>query len=178
MAVGIKGFKINLYSPTFRESFLNDIKENYVPINGRSQDSLIGAKMNGNPGHSLRGTYSGFLQAGFMLKKKRHPSFSFYMGIEEFLLHDDSFRYYEDPKYGDIDYVGMATIFYELKGGCQIIPDGPFYFNIGYKWVNYDGLQFKNTPLSAYTNGYIENKYNKSGKITLSISIMLTQFTY
>lgn len=179
VALGLKGAKINLYSPTFRKSFLTDVKQNYVPINGISEDSLIGAKMNGSPGHGLWGTYSQFFQVGFILNKKTISSYSFCMGFEEFLLHDDGFKYYEDPKYGDIDYVGMQTIFYEFKIGYAIpfkkFETNPFCLNLnlGYKWVDYGGVRFNKTPLSAYTTGSLENKYNASGKITLSLSFTL-----
>lgn len=175
VAVGFKGFKFNAYSPTFRESFSNDIMQHYVPIDGMSEDSLIAAKMNGKPGKSLWGTYAYYFQVGFILNKKIKPSFSLHIGTEHFLLFDNSFTPYEDPQHGDIDYVGMRTLFYEFKIGGTI----PFKnfskkprclnLNIGYKWIDYGALKFSNTPLNAYTWGYLEDKYNTAGKITVSL---------
>jgi hypothetical protein len=175
---GLKGFKINAYSPSFRESFINDIQQNYEPINGLSEDSLIGAKMNSGPGNSLWGTYAYYIQAGFIIDRKLRPSFNFYFGSEEYLLHDDKFTKFEDPTNGDINYVGMNTLSYEFKLGLAV----PFSFfsekpyclnlNLGYKYVDYGKISFYKTPLSAYTKGNLANKYNKTGKITLSISYM------
>jgi hypothetical protein len=179
IAIGLKGFKIDLYPSTFRESFVNDVKENYSPINGLSEDSLIGAVMNNNPNGNLWGTYAQYLEVGFILNKRLRPSFSFYAGSEDFLLHDNGFTKYEDPEHGDIHYVSMTTSFYEFKVGCAVplkkLTDKPFCINanIGYKWVNYGVLQFKDTPLSAYTNGSLQNKYNVCGKLTASISIII-----
>jgi len=179
VALGLKGFKINLYSPTFRESFINDVKQNYVPINGTSEDSLIGAKMNSNPKGSLWGTYAQYFEVGFILNKKLKPSFSFYAGNEHFLLHDPSFTKYEDPEHGDIHYVSMTTFFYEFKVGCAIpfkkFSDKPFCLNVnlGYKWVDYGALKFKDTPLNSYTNGSLKDKYNSCGKLTASISFII-----
>ena len=179
VAIGVKGFKINLFSPTFRTSFINDVQGNYVPINGTSEDSLVGDKMNSNPGHSLWGTYSQFIHVGFILNKKFKPSFSFYIGREEFLLHDKSFTRYEDPEHGDINYVGMPTKFYEFKIGCtiplKILSTKPFSpnINIGYKLVDYGQLAFNSTPISAYTTGNLKDKYGRGGKITISISFYI-----
>lgn len=179
VAAGIKGAKINLYSPTFRETFINDVEQNYVPINGTSQDSIIGAKMNNNPNESLWGTYAQYFELGFILNKKLKPSFIFYAGNEQFLLYDDSFAKYEDPEHGDIRYITMTTRFYEFKVGCAIpfkkFADKPFSLNLnlGYKWVDYGSLKFKDTPLNAYTNGSLNDKYNACGKFTASVSFIV-----
>lgn len=178
VAVGAKGFKINLYSSTFRSSFINDVQENYVPINGTSEDSLVGATMNSSPGKKLWGTYSHFIHVGFILNTKMKPTINFYMGKEEFLLHG-GFAKYEDPEHGDINYVGMLTKFYEFKIGCTIpfkkISTKPFSpcINIGYKWVDYGQLAFNSTPISAYTNGNLKDKYGRGGKITISVSFYI-----
>ena len=174
---GIKGAKLNGYSPTFRKSFLNEVEQNYVPINGYTEDSLIGAKMNSSPGGSLWGTYSQYIHVGFILNSKIKPAISFYMGREDFLLHDNSFTHFEDPKNGDIDYVGMTALFYELKIGCGIpikwfSPDNPhaLNLNIGFKHVNYGDMSFDDTSLSEYTKGNLAEKYSLNEKCTLSIS--------
>jgi len=178
-AVGLKGFKFNLYSPKFRESFSNDVKQHYVPINGMSEDSLIGARMGAYSGIGLWGTYSQYIQVGFILNKKLKPSCSFYTGWETFLLYDRGFAHYEDPENGDIDYVAMRTTFYEFKIGCALpvkwFSKKPFCLNlnVGYKWVNYGILEFEETPLSAYTTGSLEKKYHASGKITVSLSFIV-----
>ena len=176
---GIKGAKANLYSPVFRESFINDVRQNYVPLNTKNEDQVVAAKINQGPGGSLWGTYSQYLQAGFILNKKMKPSFSFCYGGEEFLLHDAGFRFYEDPKNGDIDYVGMSTTFFEIKIGCgfpfkhaEELP-GALNLNIGYKWVDYGTMTFNKTPLSAYTNGDLAKKYHEAGKFLISVSLTL-----
>ncbi len=178
VAVGAKGFKVNLFSPTFRTSFIKDVQNNYVPVNATNEDSLVGAKMNNSPGTSLSGTYSQFIHVGFLLNTKFKPTVSFYMGQEEFLLHG-GFSRYEDPDHGDIDYVGMSTKFYELKIGCTIpiksISENPFSpnINIGYKLVDYGLLAFNSTPISAYTNGNLKDKYGRGGKFTVSVSFYI-----
>lgn len=178
IAVGAKGFKFNLYSPTFRSSFINDVKANYTPINGTNEDSLIGAQMNTGARENLWGTYSTFLQVGFILNNKFKTAISFYKGREDFLLYGP-FAKYEDPEHQDIKYVAMATKFYELKFGFTIpikkISKKPFvpYINIGYKWVDYGQFQFKSTPLSAYTSGALKDKYKINGKLTLSLSFYI-----
>ncbi|MCW3083572.1 MAG: hypothetical protein JWP12_938 [Bacteroidetes bacterium] len=176
VAAGIKGFKINALSSTFRGSFINDVQKHYVPINHTSEDSLVGAKMNGSPGNSMWGTYSQYVQAGFILVKyKWKPTISFYLGREDFLLYG-GFAQYEDPENHDIDYVSMTTTFYELKLGCTIpfkkmwnLPCNPI-INIGYKWVDYGKIQFASAPLSAYTTGDLADKYRNQGKLTVSLS--------
>ncbi len=179
IAAGIKGAKINLYSPSFRQSFLQDVKQNYTPINGLSEDSLIGANMGASNNQVLWGTYSQFLQAGLILNNKFKPSISFYYGNEEFLLHNSTFAQYEDPQHHDINYVGMQTNFYELKIGCTLpfksYSDQPFCLNlnIGYKWVDYGTLSFNKTPLSAYTTGGLDKKYSAGGKLTISLSFVI-----
>ncbi len=178
IGIGVKGFKANLYSPTFRQPFLNDVKQNYVPIKGYSEDSLIGANMGTGNGDGLNGTYSGFFQLGFIWNSKFKPSFDFYCGIEEYLLHNKLFSKYEDPAHGDIDYVGMTTIFYEFKIGCALPPfikrghNLPLcaHLKVGYKLVDYQALQFKDTPLNAYTTGSLVNKYHMSGKFTITLA--------
>ena len=178
LAVGIKGFKFNLYSPSFRAPFINDIRQNYLPINGTGEDSLIAAKMNSG-GNNLWGTYAQYMELGFILNRKFKPSCFLYVGSEEFLLHDPAFEKYEDPEHGDIDYVGMNTTFFELKLGCSL-PSSNFFeeyhsvnLNIGYKWVNYGSIAFGSVPLIAYTNGSLKNKYNACGRFTLSVSVMV-----
>ncbi len=176
-AVGVKGFKINALSPSFRSSFTTDVQKHYVPVNHRSEDSLVGAKMN-SADNSLWGTYSQYVQAGIVLiKYKCKPTISFYMGWEDFLLH--GFAQYEDPKYQDIDYVEMTTTFYELKLGCTIpfkklsnLPYNPI-INIGYKWVDYGTMEFGNTPMSKYTTGSLADKYRNQGKLTVSLSFYI-----
>ncbi len=172
-AVGIKGAKIDLYSQSFRESFISDIQKNYVPINDTNESRAIGVKMN-DGGKNLWGTYSQHAEIGFILNRKFRPSCSFYVGTQEFLLHDDSFKKYEDPEHGDINYVGMRATFYEFKIGCGLPFKAPFSvnLNIGYKWVNYGDIKFNNTPLSAYTMGTLKNRYSSSNGLTLSISFM------
>jgi hypothetical protein len=175
IAAGFKGFKFNLYSPTFRTSFINDVKYNYTPINGTSEDSLIGDQMNTNAIDHLWGTYASFFHVGFIINNKFKPSISLYKGHEEFLLYGP-YAKYEDPEHQDIKYVGMMTRFYELKFGFTIpikktkqksfTPN----INIGYKWVDYGQLQFNSTPLSAYTNGSLKDKYKGNGKLTISLS--------
>ncbi|MFI5151132.1 MAG: hypothetical protein ACHQRM_15475 [Bacteroidia bacterium] len=179
IAAGIKGFKFNLCTPTFRQSFVQDVKNNFKPIKGLSEDSLIAAKIGGSNGPGLFGTYSQFVQIGIVLNKRMKPSCSFYYGNEEFLMFDHAFTQFEDPKYGDIDYVGMSTTFYELKLGCTLpfkrYASDPFCLNlnIGYKWVDYGSLAFNKTPLNAYTSGALDRKYNADGKITISISFTM-----
>ena len=171
VAVGIKGFKIDLYPQSFRASFIKDVHQNYTPITDTSESRLIGAKMN-DGGSNLWGTYAQHAEIGFILNKKFRPSFSFYIGTQEFLLHDKGFAQYEDPKYKDIDYVGMRTTFYEFKIGCGLPVKAPFSLNlnIGYKWVNYGNLKFNSTPISSYTTSSLKNKYGSCGGITLSLN--------
>ena len=177
--VGIKGAKINVYSPQFRESFIEDVQQNYVPIPANGIDSVIGAKMNSSPGKDLYGTYAQYAVAGFMLNQEMRPVVTLYIGNEEYLLHDGAFYKYEDPKYNDIDYVGMSTTVYELKVGLSLpqpeflnFPFAP-HLNIGYKWVDYGSLKFKDTPLSAYTTGSLADKYRFGGKVTVGISFLM-----
>ena len=178
-SIGIKGFKINFYSPTFRKSFTDEVQNNYVPINGKSEDSCIAVQMGVKHGEGLGNTYSQFVEAGFILNWKWRPSINFYFGNEEFLLFDDAFRQYEDPKYGDIKYVGMSTTFYSLKFGCAIplknLTDRNYslHLQIGYKWVNYDDLSFGKTPLSKYTNAAFANRYKTDGKLTISLTLFV-----
>ena len=178
IAGGFKGVKFNLYSPSFRPSFINDVKANYIPINGTSEDSLIGAQMNTDAIDHLWGTYSSLFQVGFILNNKFKPSISLYKGREEFLLYG-SYAKYEDPKNQDINYVGMTTKFYELKFGFTIpikkISKKPFTpnINIGYKWVDYGQFQFNSTSLIAYTTGSLKDKYKGNGKLTISLSLYI-----
>lgn len=175
IGAGFKGWKLNFYSPVFQEAFINDVKKNYTPINGASEDSIIGAKIYSSPGNSLWGTYAGAFQVGIIiLKNKFKPTFSFYSGFTEYLLHDREIAKYEDPEHGDIDYVGMSSTFYEFKIGAMIPIKNkrPFsaHLNIGYKLTNYGLIKFKDTPLEAYTTGNLSDKYNKTGIMTISIS--------
>lgn len=174
VAVGLKGAKFDLYSQSFRASFIKDIQENYVPITDTNESRVIGNKMNAG-GKNLWGTYSQHAEIGFILNKGLRPSFFFYVGSQEFLLHDDGFRQYEDPEHGDINYVGMRTTFYEFKIGCGLPAPAPFSLNlnVGYKWVNYGDLKFNDTPLSAYTSGSLKNKYGSSGGLTFSLTFLL-----
>lgn len=135
--------------------------------------------MYSSPGNSLWGTYSYYLHYGFVLNRKLRPTFSFYMGREELLLHDRAIAQFEDPTYGDIDYVGMLTSFYEFKFGVAL-PFKKFrhqsYYpslSIGYKWVDYGSLKFDSTPLSAYTLNAIENNYRAFGRFTVSLSFSI-----
>ncbi len=175
-ALGFKGYKINFVSPVFMDSFLKEIEQNYNPIQGYGLDSLIGAKMTSSPGSDLWGTYSQHLHFGIILNKKIRTSLSTYIGFEQFLLHDKSFAKIEDPEHGDIDYVRMNTFFYEIKLGLALPPieritkSNSFFINLGYKVVDYRNLQFKNTPLSSYTNEALAEKFNRGDKITFSIS--------
>ena len=178
-SIGIKGAKLNFYSPKFQKSFISDLQNNYVPINGKSEDSCIASQMGTKHGEGLWGTYSQFVEAGFILNWKWRPSINFYFGNEEFLLFDNAFRIYEDPKYGDIKYVGMSTTFYSIKLGCTIPfknlveVNGSLQLQIGYKWVNYDDLSFGKTPLSKYSNVAFANKYKTGGKLTISLTLFI-----
>jgi hypothetical protein len=175
---GLKPVKGNFYPTTFRQGFLQDVRQNYVPGKGNNEDSLIGSIM-GSKNIPNLGTVSYYLQAGFILNNKFKPSVSFYYGNEQLTLHDDRLRYFEDPKYGDINYVDMKTTFYEVKLGCSLpfknYAKKPYCINlnVGYKWVNYGALEFNNTPLSAYTVGALDKKYNSSGRLTISLSFAL-----
>jgi hypothetical protein len=175
-ALGIKGFKINFASPVFMDSFLDAIEQNYNPIENPGLDSLIGVKMTSSPGTDLWGTYSQYMHLGIILNKKTRTSLSAYVGFEQFLLHDKSFAQFEDPEYGDINYVSMNTIFYEFKLGIALPPinriskSNSFFLNLGYKVVDYRNLQFKNTPISSYTNESFAQKFNRGDKFTFSIS--------
>ncbi len=178
VAAGIKGAKLNIYSPSLRQSCLNDVRQNYSPINGYTEDSLIGARINTTNGKDLWGTYAQFLEAGFILNKKIAPTFTFYYGSEQYLLYDRAFTQFEDPKYGDIHYVEMNTVYYEFRLGFGI----PLKFetstsvinvSIGYKWVDYGNFEFNKTPLSSYTTENLINKYHNAGKITLSVSVIM-----
>ncbi len=175
---GIKGAKITLYSAKFRESFLSGIEENYNPITGYSLDSLIGVKMSNSPGRDFRGTYSQFLKIGIMLNVKFRPTFQFYYGFEQLLLHDDSFIQFTDPEYSDIDYVELNTRFFEIKGGLALPlrnyqdKDFSVVVNIGYKHVNYGEFKFSGTPLSSYTNQAFSRQYRNLGKLTLSVGFL------
>jgi hypothetical protein len=180
IGVGVKWKKNNVFSPTFRKSFIKDVQANYVPIKGAGEDSLIGAKMYSSPKGDLWGTYGGFFQAGFLWNKNKFkPTAILCVGLEDFLLHDKNFINPKYPEDKEQDHLGLWTTFYEFKIGGAIpiktIIDQRFYpfINIGYKWVDYDGLFINSTPLSAYTTGSLANKYNASGKITLSVSFLL-----
>ena len=117
MGVGIKGFKLDVYGQTFRSDFIRDVQHHYVAIADTNESQAIGNKMYSGD-DNLWGTYSQHAEIGFMwLKLKWRPSVTFYMGRQEFLLHDAAFVKYEDPKYQDINYVGMTTMYYELKAG-------------------------------------------------------------
>ncbi|HXC04432.1 MAG TPA: hypothetical protein VNZ86_06745, partial [Bacteroidia bacterium] len=103
----------------------------------------------------------------------------FYYGNEEFLLHSPTFTHFEDPQYGDIDYVSMQSTFYELKLGCtwpiKRLAKAPFclILNLGYKWVDYGSLTFNKTPLNDYTTGGLDKKYNSDGQLSVSVSFLI-----
>jgi hypothetical protein len=177
-AFGIKGAKINLYSPKFQHSFIEDLQNNYTPIQTSGQDSLVGALMN-NGGNRLWGTYSQYLHFGIGLLNRFRPTLSFHFGYEHFLLHDQQLRKYVDPEYGDIDYVGMRTSFYELKLGF-VLPfknwnKSIFAPNIsfGYQWTDYNGFKFDTTQMEDYTSADFVQKYNRTGKFTVSLTFYL-----
>ena len=179
-AVGLKGFKVNFYTPIFQEAFTRDVQQAYVPIVGTSLDSLIGAKMNSDPEkEEFYGTYGQHLEVGLMLNRKWKPTLSFYAGKEWILLHDNSFKKYTDPINGDISYVSMQNQFYEGKIGCTIPFKsfrGKFFclnVNLGYKWINYGDFRFNNTPLSDYTQGDLARKYATDGRFTASVSFLI-----
>ena len=173
---GFKFIKGNLYSPKLRESFLKDISDNYVSISDTSESQYIGVLMGPRNGKAFSGNTAFYLHCGFILNTKFKPSLNFYYGEENYNLYDQGLTKYEDPKYGDIHYVGMPTKFYEVKLGCtlplKIITNKPFCLNlnIGYKWVDYMQLKFSDTPLSAYTKGSLADKYRYNNKFIISLS--------
>jgi hypothetical protein len=117
-AAGLKGWKLDLYSPLFRQSFLQDVRNNYTPIGHSGEDSLIGAEMNSQiPG--LWGTYAYYGHAGLIWKRNFFPCVNFYAGQENHLLHNEAFRKYVDPKNQDFNYETMSTFFYEIKIGTS-----------------------------------------------------------
>lgn len=174
---GLKGWKFTPFPSRFKESFINDVQNNYEPIVGYSLDSLIGAKMNNSPGQDFRGAYSQYLHFGVVLNVKVRPIIQFYWGMEQMLLFDDSFTSFTDPEYSDIRYVDLNTMFYELKVGVGIpFPKWDKSFSIsinaGYKLVDYRDFRFEDTPLAAYTNNSFAGNFRFSGKFTASIGIV------
>jgi hypothetical protein len=180
---GIKGAKLNFYSPKLQDAFLQDVANNYVPVIGNKTDSLIGASIlnlkNELPDYSFEGTYAQFLQIGFILNKYTlKPSFSFYTGREQYLLFSKLLRgtKQKDPDYR---YGEMATTFKEIKLGINVplkyFANKPYSINVnaGYKWGRYGNIQFEKVPLSAYTNNNLASKYNTFGKLTASISFII-----
>lgn len=179
VAAGIKAFKFNVYSPRLQGSFLEDVKQHYVPVPDTSESQMIGAIIGSGTGDGFWGSNGYCLHFGFMLNNKWKPAVHFYCGQDFFYLYNRGLARYEDPVHGDIDYVGMGTNFYELKLGCALpfkwLARHPFSLNInaGYKLVDYDGFKFGDTPLSYYTTGGLDKKYRYNGKITLSLSFMV-----
>lgn len=176
--IGFKGVKLNAYSSTLQNSFIEDVQRNYQPIQGGGLDSLIAAKVNANPGKSMHGSYAQYYHIGLMLNKKMKPTIGFYSGNEQFLLFHSPFTKYVDPEYQDIHYVIMPSKYYEIKLGCGLPMKGfwelPMLinFNIGYKWVDYGAITFHKTPLSKYTTNNLADKYNHNGKLTYSITFL------
>ncbi len=176
-SVGIKGSKINAYSANLTDAFIQNVQQYYTPIIGGGFDSLIAAKVNSNPRKDMQGSYAQYYQFGFILNTRFRPNISYCNGNEQFLLYDNAFRNYIDPK-GDISYVSIPTKYHEIKIGCGI----PFKsmkktnfiinFNIGYKWVNYGEVSFNNTPLSKYTTGNLAEQYKHNNKLTYTITFL------
>jgi hypothetical protein len=177
--IGIKGAKLNFYPAGFRSSFIQDVKQHYKQKAGTGEDSLIGFVMTTDNSVQYLQTYSSYFHAGFVLNTRYRPALNLYYGSEEFILHNNGFSQYEDPKNHDINYVGMSTVFYEVKLGCAIsikkFAESAFalYLNAGYKWVDYGALQFSNTPLNSYTDGGLPNKYRWENKLSLSLSFVI-----
>jgi hypothetical protein len=180
---GFKGAKINFYSPKLQDIFLQDVANNYQPIVGSKTDSIIGASVinlkNNVADYSFEGTYSQFLQVGFLLNKFRlKPSITFYTGREQYLLFSKLLKGTK-PSDPDYRYGSMSSTFNEIKVGLNIplnyFDDKPFCINVnaGYKWGSYGSIAFEGTPLSAYTNNNLASKYNSFGKFTVSISIIV-----
>jgi hypothetical protein len=183
IAGGIKGAKINFYSPQLQDAFLKEVQQNYVTVNNNRTDSLIAASMynltNKVDEYEFTGTYAQYLAAGFIYNKSIfRPSISFYTGREQFLLFSKLLRG-SKPGNSDYRYGTMVSTFKELKFGLAIpIPkfkDEAFavHLNVGYKWIDYGAIRFEDTPLSAYTSGQIADRYRKTGKCTISLSFII-----
>ncbi|MFL5762983.1 MAG: hypothetical protein ACJ77K_03515 [Bacteroidia bacterium] len=177
--VGIKGFKVDVYSPEFQDDFLDDVSAHYTAIPGNTEDSLIGAIMNTRSLKRFGDCYAHYFHAGFFVNSRYRPGISFYYGKEEHLLHADGFIKFEDPQNGDINYVGLLCRFYEIKAGFSFpyakMDEKPLALNlnIGYKWMDYGNITFGQTDLSEYTTGHLANKYNRTGKFTVSLVFMI-----
>ncbi len=177
---GIKAMKINLYSPDFKADFIKAVQTNYKPIQGSGEDSAIAASLYSYKKYDLWGNYGACVQGGVQfLKNKCNPQVSVMLGFSNVLLHSKAIASFEDPKYQDIDYVGMTAKYIELKVGAALPRRKKrdevrnMHFSIGYKFTDYGHLTFKDIPLSAYTTGDLAHKYRFSGVVTFSIAFSL-----
>jgi hypothetical protein len=179
LGVGIKGFKIDLFSPKMQDSFLADVKAHYVPVSTGGMDSLVGVCMNGlassSPGFTFWGTYSFFLNAGFKLNTRFWPSLVYYYGAERHLLFGEVLRG-KDPNDPDFRFIDLYTTYHELKVGFSplwSLHDSRFtlYIYAGYRWVNYGNFDLNNVVLSTYTQGMDIDHYRRTGKFVFSISV-------
>ena len=189
---GGASFKFSRYgffSPKLNPILLKEYSDNYMPIQGYSLDSLIGAGMNqrakGNQNHyNIDGFTSVGLHFGIILNTKFRPSIQFYRGSETLEFNINNIEMFFLPNNYDLNYHGIYIKYAnEVKLGISLVPKNTFYFpfslclNLGYKWLDYGELGLAGVSLSSLTNNHDFSGYNKQGKITLSFSIMLLNHT-
>lgn len=177
VAAGFKGFKVNLYSPRFNTSFLDEVNTSYFPVTGEKDDSLVGASMyhlcNKEQGFYMDGTYSLHVQAGLLWSNNfLRPLIMFYTGTEQFIFRSPLFF----DSGNNQEWISMDASFYEIKLGIglPLLRETPFAINLngGFRHIDYHNISFENVPLAEYTHGAIAERYSASNKWTLSISLI------
>ncbi len=174
LGVGFRLTKFTLTKPSFTNSFLNELNENYVPVQQEGFDSLVGSAMT-NGGY-FQGTTGSWIHASFSWMNPFRPTVSVYYGGRGTPSYGPGYVKYTDPTYNDIEYANLFTTFYELRFGCS----PPFLnrrelpfsacINIGYRLNDYGDFSIGSVPMSAYTTPDFDKNHRFTGCFTLALS--------
>lgn len=178
---GLKASKFNLYPTSYQQEFLNELKQNYVPITTGGVDQIIAESMygiaNGTPEYNTSSSYNQTIHFGLIFEKIfLKPTISFNYGsastpLKSPLISDSS----DDFDYSFADGYNTYT---EIRIGSAIPlskrenPTVYLIADMAYQWYNYHHISYQGVPLSVYTTGDIASSYQKARHFYLSVSLI------
>jgi hypothetical protein len=183
--VSFKLMRFTLLPTKFKNEFLKEYSDNYVPLPDFGIDSVkadgLFQHANGEDNNfNFNGsTLQGF-HIGFILNNEYRPMIQYYRTSESLEFYNSKLGQFHPPNF-DYYYTGIGFTAHEIKVGMSFLGDYLFLpysinMNIGYKWINYNGIGFENSSFSEYTEGHDFSHFDKTGKITLSVSILLLSY--
>jgi hypothetical protein len=184
--VSFKLMRFTLLSTKFKKEFLKEYRDNYVPIPEFGLDSVkadgLYKHSNGeDKNYNFNGSTSRGFHIGFIWNTKFRPMIQYYRISETLEFYNSQIGQFNPPNF-DYYYTGVYFNSNEIKLGMSFIPGDkiftPYSFNVivGYKWINYNGIGFGSSNFSEYTGGHDFSHYDKTGKITLSVSILFLSY--